>query len=207
MKMMLIAVCLLMPYTAHTKSFSISTKDFSGIQRYISQHDAGENVTIDVITEKSISQHVQDAAVFLNSLTLQNVLLKGATTIFGATALSYSFIAYFIYRVYQLVAKINSWLSWNTEAHHHNMIEEAKMYLHRTLDEQTSIKRTRSQDPYYICLQEIKREEKLLRLYVQLNTFLKKYRLRALFAYDPEKEQHIEHVLQVINEANNLCTI
>jgi len=51
--------------------------------------------------------------------------------------LSYTFIAYFIYRVYRLLAKISSWLAWNDHVQEHDMVEEAKQYLARTALEQS----------------------------------------------------------------------
>lgn len=151
--------------------------------------------------------YVQSTASTLYNLSLTNLLLKSIASLFGMTMLSYAFIAYFIYRVYDLIYKISSWLSWNEEVKSHDMIAEAQHYLKRTQqqleDTQKVVTRTKPIDSY-LCLEKIKEEEKLLRLYLRLNDFLKKRNLRFLFIYDQEKEKQITHALSLLHEVATL---
>ena len=160
--------------------------------------------TGDPSVKKTFTYFVQNTASFLYTISPQNILLKCTASLLGVTTLSYFFVAYFIYRVYGIIARITSWLSWNQELHTQDMIEEAKHYLERKQRMQQDRKIVRSKHDHDMFIATIQEEENLLRLYIFLNKRLKHYGLRSLFMYDEKKETCIENALVLLQCASEL---
>ncbi len=191
---------------------ALTPEDLKTIMDYQQAHPYGRftiNITGQPGLRNTWNYYVQNTAQFLYNISPQNIVLKGFASLFGMTMLSYVVIAYFIYCVYDLISKIRSWLSWNKEVHSHDMISEAQQYLKKTqcqLEDDAQhalITRSKKISPD-LCLEKIKKEEKMLRLYMKLNTLLKNKHIRFLFDYDEEKENQIAYALSLLHEAASL---
>lgn len=208
-------VVLFMIFTGDIQSKDFSFSEFSQkaineMHAYKTSHPE-EDLHVTFVGEKTLmnqcNSYVQKTALFLNNFSMQNVFLKGIASLLGATVLSYGVIAYFIYRVYSLIGRISSWLAWNTEVHEHDMVEEAKQYLARSLAQEPITRSSLGNLKQKQYLKKLKDEEKLIRLYLSLNRILKKYNIRAFFFYDENKEKQLEHALQILTTAADLCKI
>lgn len=210
-KMLMLLLCAT-AYT-HNKHFSVPALTPELVQEIytLQKTDPASRHTFEITGQPGLrntfNYYVETAAYTLNNLSLKNILLRGALSLFGATTLSYCCIAYFIYRVYNLIHKIGLWLSWNEEVTSHDIISEAQQYLKRTqmdlyLKEKNVTRRKAI--TYDNCLETIKKEETLLRLYLWLNTALKNRNMRLLFMYDEEKEKQIVYALSLLHEVGTL---
>lgn len=211
MKTVLLWLLMACAFTIQSKEFSFPALTQEALTQIIAYQEVYPErpMTITITGKQTVfgacSAYVQKTATTLHSISLQNIALKGLASLFGATVLSYTFIAYFIYRVYRLLAKISSWLAWNDHVQEHDMVEEAKQYLARTALEQSLLNEalvTRSGlVARKVSRKEIQEQKQLLEQYLALTNILKKYKLRALFAYDQTKEDQLRYALAMLSVA------
>lgn len=180
------------------------------------------HTTLHITTEEqqswlgSLRKKTSSGASFLWSA--KDIAWFAGKLCFSGTALSYITTLYFLYRIYRIVKKLNSWCNWWSNSNDSlqdealDIVERMLLKkLKKTITRRYGGKNKSASAAYKIFYKELEAEKQILLLYLRLDNVLKKYRLRSFFPYKnliytvQEKLNNLEKVeklLEVYNSVN-----
>lgn len=143
----------------------------------------GAQFSCEYKASESFLQKIKEKCIPSDGLiSTKTIVMYGFKAFFGTGLLSYITILYFMYRVYKIVKKVQTLMSWLSPEKEPDQTEEALALLEKIV---------RKKECGFITQQEYY----YLRLYKKISHFLKSVKIRKLFPLDEEIEASIDLLL------------